>query len=164
MMPAKTGAEAMLTGCRRVWGLESEFMGFETDSELLEEFLSETCDILAQLEVVLRDPAQRSVDCDLPGAVCRGFHTVKGGAGFFGLDDLVEICRLVEGAFNRLCQGQGGVDARLLDLALQALEQVKEMVAVLRRGEQPLPAGAALLSQLKEFNEAGRPFAKISRA
>ncbi len=139
-------------------------MGLELDSELLEEFLSETGEILSQLERVLEDPARRPADRDLPGAIVRGFHTIKGGAGFFGLDALVEICQLVEGVFDRLCQDRRGVDAHLRDLVSQALEQVKGMVEVLRTGEQPPPAGAALLSQLKELNEAGRLFAKTSRA
>ena len=139
-------------------------MGLELDRELLEEFLSETGEIVSQLERILEDPAQRPADGDLPGAVVRGFHTIKGGAGFFGLDALAEICRLVEGAFNRLCQEQRGADARLLDLVSRALEQVKEMTEVLRAGERPPPAGAALLSQLKELNEAGQLFAKSSRA
>ncbi len=139
-------------------------MGLELDRELLEEFLNETGEILSQLERILGDPEQRPAHCDLPGAVVRGFHTIKGGAGFFGLDALAEICQLVEGVFNRLCQDRRPVDAHLLDLASRALEQVKEMVEVSREGEQPPPAGAALLSQLKELNEAGRLFAKTSRA
>ena len=138
-------------------------MGLQVDRELLDEFLGETGEILAQLERLLGELARRPADSDLSSAVFRGFHTVKGGAGFFGLDALVEICRLVEGAFNRLYQEQRGVDAHLLGVVSQALQEVKEMVEVLHVGEQPKPAGAALLSRLKELNEADRILSKTSR-
>ncbi len=139
-------------------------MGDEMDRELLEEFLSETGEIVAQLKRVLRDLAQRPADCDLPGAAVRGFHTIKGGAGFFSLDALVELCQLVEDVFDRLCQGRSVADVRLLDTASQALETVDEMVEALREGKPPQPADGALLSRLKDLKEAGRPFVETRRA
>ncbi len=139
-------------------------MGYEMDKELLAEFVSETGEIVLQLKRVLADLEQRPADCDLPGAVFRGFHTIKGAAGFFSLDPLVEICNLVEGAFDKLCEGRIVVDVKLLDAVSRALATVEEMMEALRGGEQPLPADEALLSRLKELNESDRPCAETRSA
>ena len=57
-------------------------MSFGEDEEILQDFLVEAGEILDLLSEQLVDLEQRPNDRDLLNAIFRGFHTVKGGAGF----------------------------------------------------------------------------------
>ena len=48
------------------------------------------------------DLEQRPDDNDLLNAIFRGFHTVKGGAGFLQLTALVDCCHVTENLFDIL--------------------------------------------------------------
>ena len=57
-------------------------MSFGEDDDILQDFLVEAGEILDKLSEQLVDLEQRPNDRDLLNAIFRGFHTVKGGAGF----------------------------------------------------------------------------------
>lgn len=57
-------------------------MSFDADEEILQDFLVEAGEILEQLSEQLVELESRPDDMDLLNAIFRGFHTVKGGAGF----------------------------------------------------------------------------------
>ena len=60
-------------------------MSFGADEEILQDFLVEAGEILEQLSEQLVELESRPDDADLLNAIFRGFHTVKGGAGFLQL-------------------------------------------------------------------------------
>ena len=70
---------------------------------------------------------QRPEDRELLNAVFRGFHTIKGGAGFLNLTPLVDLCHRAEDVFNVLRQGERSVDAALMDTVLQSLDLLNGM-------------------------------------
>ena len=80
-------------------------MSLEVDQEILEDFLVEAGEILEQLSEQLVDLEQRPDDSDLLNAIFRGFHTVKGGAGFLQLDPMVDCCHNAENLFDLLRNG-----------------------------------------------------------
>jgi two-component system chemotaxis sensor kinase CheA len=82
-------------------------------------------------------------------AVFRGFHTVKGGAGFLNISALVEVCHLAEDVFNLLRQGQLLVDAALMDTVLKVTDVVKAMMELVRTGKEPEQADPELLQMLR---------------
>ena len=57
-------------------------MSFEQDEEILQDFLIEAGEILEALSEQLVELENNPDDADLLNAIFRGFHTVKGGAGF----------------------------------------------------------------------------------
>ena len=71
-------------------------MSFDADEEILQDFLVEAGEILELLSEQLVDLEQRPQDKDLLNAIFRGFHTVKGGAGFLQLSPLVDCCHAAE--------------------------------------------------------------------
>ena len=75
-------------------------MSLDVDQEILEDFLVEAGEILELLSEQLVDLEQRPDDSDLLNAIFRGFHTVKGGAGFLQLDPMVECCHKAENLFD----------------------------------------------------------------
>ncbi len=126
-------------------------MALDPDDEILQDFLVEAGEILEQLNEQLVDLEQQPDDYDLLNAVFRGFHTVKGGAGFLGIDGLVEVCHRAEDVFNILRQGQRTVDAELMDAVLKVLDVVNEMFTVVQGGQLPEPADRELIATLQRL-------------
>lgn len=132
-------------------------MSLDVDQEILEDFLVEAGEILEQLSEQLVDLEQRSDDNDLLNAIFRGFHTVKGGAGFLQLEPMVDCCHNAENLFDLLRNGELKVTPELMDVVLQALDAVNVMFDNVRSGEQPEPASPTLLSALETYANGGTP-------
>ena len=128
-------------------------MSLDADDEILQDFLVEASEIVEQLGEELVDLEQRPDDSDLLNAIFRGFHTIKGGAGFLAITPLVDTCHRAEDVFNVLRQGQRAVTPDLMDAILQALDVVNEMMDVIREGEMPEPVDPGLLSTLEGLAE-----------
>ncbi|MBU6949859.1 chemotaxis protein CheA [Hahella sp. HN01] len=126
-------------------------MGFEADEEILQDFLVEAGEILEQLSEQLVELEQNPDDRDLLNAIFRGFHTVKGGAGFLQLDALVECCHVAENVFDLLRNGQLGVDSELMDVVLQTLDAVNEMFSQVKMREELTPAAPELMAALERL-------------
>ena len=92
-------------------------------------------------------------DMALLNAIFRGFHTVKGGAGFLQLHELVECCHIAENVFDILRKGERRVDSELMDVVLQALDAVNEMFSQVRERVEPTPASPELLAALARLAE-----------
>lgn len=128
-------------------------MSFDADEEILQDFLVEAGEILEQLSEQLVELESRPDDMALLNAIFRGFHTVKGGAGFLQLNELVECCHIAENVFDILRKGERRVDAELMDVVLQALDAVNEMFAQVRERAEPTPASPELLAALARLAE-----------
>ena len=128
-------------------------MSFDADEEILQDFLVEAGEILELLSEQLVELESRPDDMDLLNAIFRGFHTVKGGAGFLQLNELVECCHIAENVFDILRKGERRVTAELMDVVLQALDSVNEMFSQVREGTEPTPASPELLAALARLAE-----------
>jgi len=118
------------------------------DDEILSDFLVESGEILDRLGGQLVELEQAPDDADLLNAVFRGFHTIKGGAGFLNLDPLVEICHVSEDVFNALRQGELTLSADIMDLVLKVVDVLQDQYALLNKGESPQAADPALIHKL----------------
>lgn len=126
-------------------------MSFEVDEEILQDFLVEAGEILEQLSEQLVDLEQNPDDKQLLNAIFRGFHTVKGGAGFLQLTALVDCCHYAENVFDILRNGQRKIDSDLMDIVLQALDAVNEMFDTVRAGGEPERASPELIAALAAY-------------
>lgn len=126
-------------------------MAFEVDEDILQDFLVEASEILEQLSEQLVDLEKRPDDKNLLNAIFRGFHTVKGGAGFLSLGELVDVCHGAENVFDILRNGKRTVTAELMDVILQALDAINVMFAQVQNREAPSPASDDLLHDLHEL-------------
>ncbi|MDD8058590.1 MULTISPECIES: chemotaxis protein CheA [Shewanella] len=124
-------------------------MSFDVDEEILQDFLIEAGEILELLQEQLVALENNPDDSDLLNAIFRGFHTVKGGAGFLSLTPMVDVCHEAENTFDLLRTGKRGVNAELMDIILQAVDAINSMFAQTQQGQQQDPADAELLSKLK---------------
>ncbi|MGE8499304.1 MAG: chemotaxis protein CheA [Pseudomonas sp.] len=128
-------------------------MSFGADEEILQDFLVEAGEILEQLSEQLVELESRPDDMNLLNAIFRGFHTVKGGAGFLQLNELVECCHIAENVFDILRKGERRVDAELMDVVLEALDAVNGMFSEVRERVEPTPATPELLAALSRLAE-----------
>jgi len=128
-------------------------MSFGADEEILQDFLVEAGEILEQLSEQLVELESRPDDADLLNAIFRGFHTVKGGAGFLQLNELVECCHIAENVFDILRKGERRVDSELMDVVLEALDTVNSMFGQVRERTDVTPATPELLAALSRLAE-----------
>lgn len=128
-------------------------MSFEVDEDILQDFLVEAGEILELLSEQLVELENNPEDTELLNAIFRGFHTVKGGAGFLAMTELVDACHGAENVFDLLRQGVRTVNSELMDVILQALDTINEMFATIQNREQPEPADPQLLETLHKLGQ-----------
>lgn len=127
-------------------------MSFEADEEILQDFLVEAGEILELLSEQLVELENDIDNADLLNAIFRGFHTVKGGAGFLSLTELVDVCHGAENIFDLLRNGQRSVNSELMDTILSALDTVNDMFVLVQNKEPLIAAEANLLAELKRLS------------
>lgn len=126
-------------------------MSFGDDEDILQDFLVEAGEILERLSQQLVDLEQRPEDKDLLNAIFRGFHTVKGGAGFLALTPMVECCHLTENLFDILRNGKRAVTSELMDVVLQALDLVNQQFELVSQREELPPVDHSLIAALERL-------------
>ncbi|KAF7774085.1 two-component system, chemotaxis family, sensor kinase CheA [Pseudoalteromonas citrea] len=127
-------------------------MSFEVDEDILQDFLVEAGEILELLSEQLVELENNPEDKELLNAIFRGFHTVKGGAGFLSMTELVDACHGAENVFDVLRQGQRSVSSELMDVILQSLDTINEMFGHIQNREKPEPADPQLLETLHQLS------------
>ena len=124
----------------------SDFAGNE---ELLQDFLTEATELLSGVDNKLVDLERRPGDTSLLNDIFRGFHTIKGGAGFLSVVELVRLCHLTENLFDKLRNGELVMSQSTMDVILEATGVVRSMFDSLATGTQPGPAPASLIAGLE---------------
>ncbi|WP_087021473.1 chemotaxis protein CheA [Thaumasiovibrio subtropicus] len=128
-------------------------MSFDLDEDILQDFLIEAGEILELLSEQLVDLERSPDDIDLLNAIFRGFHTVKGGAGFLSLTELVDVCHGAENIFDLLRTNKRELTPDLMDVILQALDTVNEMFGHVQNREPLEAADQELLDALHRLSQ-----------
>ncbi len=123
----------------------NDFTGME---ELLQDFLLEASDLLADVDSKLMDLEKSPNDKTILNVIFRGFHTIKGGAGFLNATELVTLCHLTENLFDKLRNDELQLNPSLLDVIMAATGEVRLMFNDLGRGVQPQSAPQSVLDAL----------------
>jgi len=124
----------------------SAFQGME---ELLQDFLTEASELLSDVDNKLVELEKRPADRKLLNDIFRGFHTIKGGAGFLNVTELVALCHLTENLFDKLRIGEMSLDAASMDVILDATATVRRMFDCLAQSAMPPAASPTLLAALQ---------------
>ncbi|AAQ61111.1 chemotaxis protein CheA [Chromobacterium violaceum] len=133
----------------------SEFGGME---ELLQDFLMESTDLLSDVDNKLVELEKRPEDKALLNDIFRGFHTIKGGAGFLNVIPMVNLCHRTENLFDKLRNGEMHITPEVMDVILDATGIVRDMFGTLGQGLMPGDADARVLAAL-DAALAGEPVA-----
>ena len=126
-------------------------MSIDINDDIVQDFLIEAGEILEQLDQQLVSLESNPGDVELLNAVFRGFHTIKGGAGFLAIEPLVEVCHIAENVFDILRRGDSSITPEMMDSFLQTLDSVHTIFDEIREGSDPAPADPELIKTLEKF-------------
>jgi two-component system, chemotaxis family, sensor kinase CheA len=124
----------------------SDFAGME---DMLQDFLTEASDLLSNVDNKLVDLEKRPDDRELLNEIFRGFHTIKGGAGFLNAAEMVKLCHRTENLFDKLRNGQLTLNPGIMDVIMAATGIVRDMFAELSQSRQPSAADPAILASIE---------------
>ena len=127
-------------------------MSFNLDEDILQDFLIEAGEILELLSEQLVELERSPDNSELLNAIFRGFHTVKGGAGFLSLAELVDACHGAENVFDLLRTGKRKVTSELMDVILEALDCINVMFTQVQEHQPLIKADQTLLDQLRHYS------------
>ena len=123
--------------------------------ELLSEFLTETEESLAVVDVELVQLEQNPNNPDLLANIFRLVHTIKGTCGFLGLPRLEKVAHAAEDLLGLFRDGTMDVSPGAVTLILTALDRIKEILAVLAETEaEPDGDDSELIGQLRAMYDA----------
>ncbi len=115
--------------------------------DIAADFILEAQEILDRLGEQLVSLEQSPQDSDQLNAVFRGFHTLKGGAGFLGIQAMVELCHAAEETLGMARSGQAVLQAHHFDAAQQSLDYLQSMLDSVAAGTEPGYAPPTLIAQ-----------------
>lgn len=127
-----------------------EIGGF--DSQIIQDFLTESGELLEQLEGDLVSLEQACDDLDLINTIFRALHTIKGSASFLALTPLVAIAHASETALNAARGGQLAITPGVMDDLLAAIDALRTQFDELNRGNTNLTeADPTLVKRLTDL-------------
>src|SRR5262249_33784644 len=116
-------------------------------NEIIREFLIETHENLAQLDIDLVTLEKEPTESETLARVFRTLHTVKGTAGFLGLEKLQAVAHAAESLLSRLRDGQLLFNAQIASALLAVVDAVRQMLAAVEATGQDGDGDFAALIQ-----------------
>ena len=151
-------------------GIESETNEFSekeldeigNDPELLGDFVVEAREHLSNIEMLLLSLDQEPGNTEALNGIFRGFHTIKGLAGFLNLSALAEVAHEIETLLDQARTGELTISSEHVDVILAGSDylarRIDELNTFLRTGQQPGPAPGyeRLLKVIRTISDPAR--------
>ena len=127
--------------------------------DLLADFLTETNESLAELDLALLRLERTPDDAETLSGIFRLVHTIKGTCGFLGLSRLEGVAHAAENVLVRVRDGVLEITPDAVSIVLSAIDRIKEIVSGLASaGSEIAGDDTALVAALDALAE-GRPAA-----
>lgn len=124
--------------------------------DLKKTFFDECDEAMQQIEAGLTDIRSGHSDAETINAVFRGVHSVKGGAGIFGFEQLVGFAHVFETVLDGLRNGSLTATPENLDVLLSASDVLSDLVVMSRSGEAaPADFGGETRAGLEQIIDQG---------
>ena len=104
-----------------------------------ESFFAESFEALDAMEGALLKLEVGAADHEGINTIFRGAHSIKGGAGMLGFDDVTSFTHTLETLLDELRSGRIAVSASILDSLLKSVDIVREMLRAVQ-SKQPIDA------------------------
>src|SRR5271154_3521487 len=101
------------------------------DPELLSDFISESREHLTSIELQLLTLDQDPANSEAIHAIFRGFHTIKGMAGFLDQDAVRDVAHEVETVLDLARNGQLTITGAIIDRILESKDYLNRCLAEL---------------------------------
>src|SRR6478752_84505 len=100
------------------------------DAALVAEFVIESQEGLANVEnqMLTIEAGGADIDTDLVNAVFRTMHSIKGAAGFLGLDRIGSLAHSLEEILNNLRNREMVPTTELVSTVLRAADYMKQLI------------------------------------
>ena len=129
--------------------------------QALQTYLVESREMLEAMETALLGLAHTEGDerAESINAIFRAAHTIKGSAGLFGLDQIVEFTHVVESVLDHVRDGKVAIEDDLLTLLLSCGDHIGTLIDITEStradpDESVAQAGKPLLARLSVYLEA----------
>ncbi|MFO7818940.1 MAG: Hpt domain-containing protein, partial [Halanaerobacter sp.] len=99
-----------------------------SDDQLLQVFIEEANDILADLDTNLIELEDNPHDQNLINQIFRSLHTLKGSASLTGLTDIADFVHHGEDLLDQVRNGELEINSEIINLLLQVHDLVEDMV------------------------------------
>lgn len=121
--------------------------------EALKTFIVESEELLEAMETALLGVLQEEDPSDSVNAIFRAAHTIKGSAGLFGLDFIVDFAHVAESVLDKVRDCTVLLDEDLVGLLLSCRDHISSLVDIAASGELQADAelgakGEQLLTRL----------------
>jgi two-component system chemotaxis sensor kinase CheA len=124
--------------------------------DLKKTFFDECDEAMQQIELGLTDIRSGQSNDETINAVFRGVHSVKGGAGIFGFEQLVGFAHVFETVLDGLRNGSLTATEENLDVLLTASDVLTDLVSMSRSGQAAAPGfGGECRAALEQIIEQG---------
>src|SRR5262249_27934256 len=134
-------------------------------NEVIREFLIETHENLAQLDLDLVTLEKAPAERETLARVFRTLHTVKGTAGFLGLQKLQAVAHAAENLLSRLRDGELVFNPEIASTLLSVVDAVRQMLDAVESAETDGDGDfTALIHTLERLRAGGGVAAPAVRA
>jgi two-component system, chemotaxis family, sensor kinase CheA len=98
-------------------------------------FFDECSEALQQIEAGLTEMQDGTSTDDTINAIFRSVHSVKGGAGIFGFEELVNFAHVFETVLDNMRNGKLVATHEIMDVLLQANDILSDLITMSRSGD-----------------------------
>ncbi len=127
--------------------------------EIFNEFVVEAEENLQKVEENLLELEKDPQNEELLNATFRAMHTLKGGAGFLGLNAIVEVAHAAEDVLGKLRSGELTLTPEINDAILEAVDFIRSALQRYEAGED-VETPSDLVKKLRELQQGGIPTVK----
>jgi len=101
----------------------------DEDRELIQSFISDSLDLLQEIEISVLAVEQDPEDMEAINAIFRPFHTIKGVSGFLNLAQINHTAHAVENLLEEARVGRMVLEGAVVDLVLDAVDLLRVLIA-----------------------------------
>ena len=105
--------------------------------DALQTFVIEGRELLQNMEESLLNIERGIIDDDAINAIFRAAHTIKGSAGLFGLNFVVEFTHIAESVLDKVRSGKLEMDDIMVALMLDVCDHLATLIEHVAKGEEP---------------------------
>jgi two-component system chemotaxis sensor kinase CheA len=111
-------------------------------------FFQEAAEHVNNMEASLLGLGDAPADPEVLNSIFRGAHSIKGGSGTFGFDDLTRFTHRLEELLDRMRAGKVNASPARIELLLRACDMLRTLVAAAETGGIAPPEATTLLEDL----------------
>lgn len=134
-------------------------------SQFYQVFFEESAEHLASMESLLLALDLDAPDPDQLNAIFRAAHSIKGGSGTFGFNDMTEVTHILETLLDGIRKNEITITADMVDAFLQAGDVLRGLLEAHQNGTIADPAPSIeIRAKLEQLTAEGSPGQKSGQA